>query len=159
MTEMIKCGGLMERGGLCLVEVLGFAYEPGQARGILDCFGRKEIALSYLSIGRGPTGKKNMSFCVDTNSMARERKLLDDIRAEFKPEKVEACAPVTILTLYGPHFLEKHALASMVFDSLCFGEVDVHTVCSSVNSISIVVNTHDRDAAVDCLQKQFHWPK
>ena len=30
MSEKISCGGLMERRDMCLVEVLGFAWQPGE---------------------------------------------------------------------------------------------------------------------------------
>jgi hypothetical protein len=31
-------------------------------------------------------------------------------------------------------------------------------VCSSVNSISVVVDTLDRDRTVECLRQKFVWP-
>ncbi len=158
MTDKIVCGGLMERGDLCLVEVLGFDWRPGQACGILGKFGQARISLSYLSIGNGPEGDKNMSFCLNTEKLAENRGLLDEIRQEYKPTKLEVRAPMVILTLYGPHFLEKHNLASEVFSALCVEGINVHTVCSSVNSISVVVDTMDRDRTVECLRYKFVWP-
>jgi aspartokinase len=159
MPDKISSGGLMERGDLCLVEVLGFDWRPGQACGILAKFGQAEISLSYLSIGNGPSGDKNMSFCLSTAKLAEHRHLLDEVRKEFQVTKIEAKAPVVILTLYGPHFLEKHNLASEVFSALCVDGIDAHTVCSSINSISVVVDALDRDRTVTCLQQKFDWPK
>ncbi len=159
MSEKIKCGGLMERSDLCLVEVLGFDWRPGQACGILGKFAEAGISLSYLSIGHGPAGDKNMSFCVNMDDMIRGRELLEEIRDGFNPKKVGTHEPALILTLYGPHFLEKHSLATMVFSALCVDGIDAHTVASSVNSISVVINTQDRNAAVHCLEQRFDWPR
>ena len=100
-----------------------------------------------------------MSFCVKTEELAASRHVLNEIEAEFHPRMVRANGPVVILTLYGPHFLEKHTLASEVFAALCAHDIDVHTVCSSVNSISAVVDTHERDRAVACLKAKFEWPE
>ncbi len=158
MTDKIVCGGLMERGDLCLVEVLGFDWRPGQVCGILGKFGQARISLNYLSLGNGPEGDKNMSFCLNTEKLAENRGLLDEIRQEYKPTKLEVRAPMVILTLYGPHFLEKHNLASEVFSVLCVEGINVHTVCSSVNSISVVVDTMDRGRTVECLRQKFVWP-
>jgi len=158
MTDKIVCGGLMERGDLCLVEVLGFDWRPGQVCGILGKFGQARISLNYLSLGNGPEGDKNMSFCLNTEKLAENRGLLDEIRQEYKPTKLEVRAPMVILTLYGPHFLEKHNLASEVFSALCVEGINAHTVCSSVNSISVVVDTMDRDRTVECLRQKFVWP-
>ncbi len=159
MSENIQCGGLIERANLCLVEVMGFDWQPGQACGILGKFGGVGIPLSYLSVGNGADGSKNMSFCISTENLARERHILDEIKDEFGPNKLEVRAPVAILTLYGPHFLEKHTLASQVFSALCVDGIDALTVCSSVNSISVVVNTLDRDRTVECLRQHFEWPE
>ncbi len=159
MSEKFQCGGLMERPDVCLIEVLGFDWEPGHSCGILGTFAEAGISLSYLSIGHDSSGDKNMSFCVSMNDMTRGRELLDEIRDRFHPKKVGTHEPGIILTLYGPHFLEKHSLATMVFSALCVDGIDAHTVCSSVNSISVVIDVKDRDAAVRCLEQKFDWPR
>jgi len=159
MTDKQKIGGLMERGDLCLVEVMGFDWDPGKACGILGKFGRAGIPLSYLSVGNDPSGNKHMSFCVRTDLMAEHRDLLDQIREEFQPQEVKVNAPVIILTLYGPHFLEKVSLASEVFNAMCADRIRSHTLVSSVNSISVVVDVPDRDSTVACLRERFEWPE
>jgi aspartokinase len=158
MTEKVSCGGLIEKGDHCLVEVLGFHQVANEPCGILTRFGEAGITLAYLSVGNGSDGTTNMSFCVRTADLARRRQLLDDIRTDFQPQLVAANAPVVILTLSGPHFLERTSLASRVFSALCADGIRPHTVCSSVNSISVVVDTHDRDTAVACLKRNFSWP-
>lgn len=159
MNDRIVCGGLIEKGDNCLVEVLGFARAENEPCAILGRFGEAGIPLAYLSVGNGADGLTNMSFCVRTADLAAHRHLLDEIRTEFQPRKVAATAPVVILTLYGPHFLERTSLASQVFSSLCADGINPQTVCSSVSSISVVVDTHDRDAAVACLRGRFEWPE
>lgn len=158
MSERIPCGGLMERHDLCLVEVLGFHWRTGEACGILGKFAEHGISLSYLSLGNGPDGDKNMSFCVKTDELAAHRDILEAIEAEYHPRKVAVRAPVVILTLYGPHFNERPALASQVFSSLCVDGIQAQTVASSINSISVVIETLDRDRAVKCLEQRFEWP-
>lgn len=159
MNGAIQCGGLMERNDLCLVEVLGFSLDPGQACGILGKFGQAGIPLSYLSVGNGADGTKNMSFCVHTAELASRRHILQEVRAEFMLKKLEVHAPVTILTLYGPHFLDKPNLATLVFSVLCAEGIDAQTVCSSVNSISVVVDALERDRTIECLRREFNWPQ
>ena len=155
----IVIGGMMERGDVCLVEVLGFDWRPGQACGILGKFGRADISLSYLSIGNGREGDKNMSFCVNTTRLAESRGIIAEIEAEFEPTRVAVRGPMTILTLYGPHFSERTNLANEVFSALCVDGINAETVCSSVNSISVVVDMLDRDRTVECLKQKFEWPE
>lgn len=157
--ERIRCGGLMERRGVCLVEVLGFGRGPGQSRGILARFGGAGVPLTYLSVGHGAAGEKNMSFCVAAGQHERWRPLLAEIRAEYAPDRVEAHEPAVILTLYGPHFLERHSLAAEVFAVVCGDGIGTYAVCSSVNSISLVIAEEDRDRTVECLRRKFDWPE
>ena len=159
MTGKITCGGLIEKGNHCLIEVLGFKRVAGEPCGILACFGSVGIPLKYLSVGNGADGLTNMSFCVRTDELAVHRVVLDEVREKFQPQKVVANAPMVILTLYGPHFLEKTNLASQMFSALCADGISPHTVCSSVSSISVVIDTHDRDASVACLRRAFEWPE
>ena len=158
MNGKVPCGGLIEKGDQCLVEVLGFRRVAVEPCGILAKFGAAGIPLAYLSVGNSADGLTNMSFCVRTEDLAPHRSLLAEIRKEFEPQLVAANAPMAILTLYGPHFLEKTNLASQVFSALCADGITPHTVCSSVSSISVVVDTHDRDVANACLRRRFEWP-
>lgn len=156
--ERISCGGLLERGDVSLIEILGFGRGEGQARGILARFGKAGVSLTYLSIGHGAADEKNMSFCVATDEQDRWRPLLDDIRTAYKPDRVQAHEPAVILTLYGPHFLERHSLAAEVFAVVCGDGIDTLAVCSSVNSISLVVRAADRDRTEESLRRRFAWP-
>ncbi len=157
--DRVLVGGLIERGGVCLVEVLGFDWEPGKACGILGRLGGVGIPLSYLSIGNGRDGDKNMSFCVGAERLAAGRDIIDEIKTIYEPDRVEVRGPMSILTLYGPHFSERTSVASEVFSALCVDGIDAQTVCSSVNSISVVVDTLDRDRTVACLKQKFAWPE
>jgi aspartokinase len=156
--ERIQCGGLLERRDVSLVEVLGFGREPGQARRILALFAGAGVSLNFLSIGHGAVGEKHMSFCVLSADEERWRPLLDEIRRDCRPDRVHAVEPVIIMTLYGPHFLERHSLASEVFSVVCGDGIDTLAVCSSVNSISLVVRAEDRDAVDQSLRRRFAWP-
>ena len=157
--ERIECGGLMERGGLCLIEVLGFTWHPGMDAGILDKFGAAGIPFSYLSISYDARRRRNLSLCVKLTDLDRASPLLDEVAAEFGPELIERREPVVKLTLYGPHFNERYALVAEIFSALSTQGVDVHTVGSSVNSISFVMDAADRDRTIACLRERFDWPE
>lgn len=94
-----------------------------------------------------------------TEDLAAHRLLIEEIKDEFEPRLVKVNAPVVILTLYGPHFLERQALASEVFSALCIESIKSHTVCSSINSISVVLDIPDRERTVACLKQKFEWPE
>ena len=157
-VERIECGGLMERGNLCLIEVLGFEWHPGMNAGILEKFSAEEIPLSYLSIAYDARRRRNLCLCVNIPDLARAHTLVDEIIVEVQPDRLERHEPVVKLTLYGPHFNERYALVAEIFTALSAAGIEIHTVGSSVNSISLVVDAGDRDRAIACLEKRFVWP-
>ena len=156
MKERIKCGGLIERTDLCIVEVLGFDWRPGVSCGILSRFA--DIPLAFLNISNDTGGKKNMAFCIARTEMAKVPLLLDEIRADFEPGDVRLGQHVSIVTLYGPHFYERVALASEVYSCLCIVGVESYAVGSSVNSISMVLAAKDLEPAKRSLAERFEWP-
>lgn len=154
---LIQCGGLLERTNLCMIEFLGIAGGSGQACGILARLGDEGIALAYVNIGNSAGGLRNLSFCVDRDDLDACRTLVESVQKEHAPELVLMQDPVTKLTLYGPHFQEKHALVSGLFSILCGHGVQAHGISMSVNSISFVVDSADREQSVACLRERFAW--
>ncbi len=159
MNEKIKCGGLIERCDLCLVDIMGYMWRAGRSCRILAMFAEHKIPLCYLSIGKCADGSKQLALCVDMKVIGNCRPILDVVQAEFKPQSMELTEDVVILTVYGPHFYERVALASEVYAALCEAGVNAHSVGSSINSISLVINATDRDATIASLHSRFEWPE
>ena len=61
MTDRVPCGGLIQKGDHCLVQVLGFTQVANESCGILGRFGDAGITLAYLSVGNGADGTTNIS--------------------------------------------------------------------------------------------------
>ena len=159
MSEKIQCGGLIERRDLVLLEIMGYEWRPGSSCGILGKFAAEGVPLCYLSIGRCADGKKHLAVCVERKMLDRCRPILDGIQAEFEPQTIDIVENVIILTVYGPHFYEKVALASEVYGSLCMVSINAHSVGSSVNSISMIVDATDRERTIASLRTRFVWPE
>lgn len=159
MIAKTSCGGLLERDNVCLVRILGTDWKPGQAEDILQKFAAQDISLSYLIIEHGVDEDHNMSLCVNREDLDRSTVLLTEIRKALGPSKVVSLDSVVILTLYGPHFMEKPALASRALTSLFQAGIKPHSLSSSINSISLVVSPMDHAGTVASLSEMFDWPE
>ncbi len=159
MSNRIQCGGLIERRNLCLIEILGFAWIPGSSCGILGKFAAAGIPVGYLTISECADRKKQMVLCIDAANLDASQPLIEAIREEAAPTALRVTPNVVILTVYGPHFYERAALASEVYSALCLSAIDAHSVGSSINSISLVVDAKDRDRALASLRGRFEWPE
>ena len=156
MTEKIQCGGLMERGGpvpgggpgLRLAAGPGLR-DPGQVRPGGDF----PVLPQHRQRSRRRQEHVLLREPGQTGGQHRASAGRDPGRSSARPRST-ARAPVAILTLYGPHFLEKHNLASEVFSALCVDGINAHTVCSSINSISVVVDAAGPGRTVECLKPE-----
>lgn len=159
MSWKIECGGLTRRGKLVLVEFRGFAPLQGHRRNVLKRFGDYAIPLCYLVVGWDSDDAENLAICLSETDLARAEPLLAMLSNEIAPRRVVTWHPVTILTVYGPHFLERYGLANEFIATLADHKLTVLSICSSVNSVSFVVHERDEDMTVHALAERFNWPE
>lgn len=159
MSGKIECGGLTRRADLVLVEFRGFEPLHGHRRNVLKRFGDYAIPLCYLVVGWDAEDAENLAICLNESDLERAEPLLAMLSNEIAPRRVVTWHPVTILTVYGPHFLERYGLANEFIATLADHKLTVLSICSSVNSVSFVVHECDVDMTVHALAERFNWPE
>jgi aspartokinase len=159
VNDRIECGGVTRRGDLALVEMRGFAPLSGARSEALKRFGEHAIPLSYLVVGWDAEDAENLTLCLNAADLPRAEPLLAMLTNELAPRRVVTSHPVVILTVYGPHFLERYGLANEFIDTLADHQLTVLSICSSVNSVSFVVYAKDEEATVHALSERFAWPE
>jgi aspartokinase len=159
MTDKIQCGGLIRREDLCLIEIQGYDLRISGRFDILGLFGDAKIPLNYLAITNCADGLRNMALCISREHRSASLAVLENIERACKPKRIKIVPDVIILTLYGPHFYEKAALAGVVYGTLRRSDIYTHSINSSVNSISFVINAADCDRTIRCLKSRLSWPE
>lgn len=159
MSGKIQCGGLTRRSDLVLVELRGFEPLAGHRRNVLKRFGDYEIPLCYLTVAWDADDQENLCFCLNESDLDRAEPLLAMLSNELTPRRVLTWHPVAILTVYGPHFLERYGLANEFIATLAEHRLTVLSISSSVNSVSFVVHARDVEAMVRALGERFDWPQ
>ncbi|MBU1699859.1 MAG: hypothetical protein KJ970_14260 [Candidatus Eisenbacteria bacterium] len=159
MTDKIECGGLIRREDLCLLEILGYDLKACGKFDILDLFGDAKIPISYLAVSNGADGLRNMSLCVPLEHLYQLRNLREGIQKGCAPQRLKTVENTMVLTIYGPHFYEKASIAGVVYGALRREEIYTHSINSSVNSISFVINADDCQRTIRCLKTRISWPE
>jgi aspartokinase len=159
VSGKIECGGLTRREDLVLVELRGFAPLAGHRRNVLKRFGDYAIPLCYLTVSWDAEDAENLCICLNRADLERAEPLLAMLSIEIAPRRVVTWHPVTILTVYGPHFLERYGLANEFIATLADHRLTVLSICSSVNSVSFVVHERDVENTVHALSERFAWPE
>jgi aspartokinase len=159
MTDKIECGGLIRRNNLCLLEIQGYDLKESGRFDILGLFGKAKIPISYLAVGNGPNGCRNMSLCVPREHLATLESLKEDLQEGCSPRSLKITDHTMILTVYGPHFHERASVAGVVYGALKWEQIYTHSINSSVNSISFVINESDCERTIACLRSMISWPE
>lgn len=159
MSGKIECGGLTRRADLVLVEFRGFEPLSGHRQNLLKRFGDYAIPLCYLTVAWDADDAENLCFCLNRADLERAEPLLAMLSNELCPRRVVTWHPVVILTVYGPHFLERYGLANEFIATLAEHRLTVLSISSSVNSVSFVVHEKDEAATVGALAERFNWPE
>ncbi len=159
MSGKIECGGLTRREDLVLVELRGFAPLAGHRRNVLKRFGDYAIPLCSLTVSWDAEDAENLCICLNRSDLERAEPLLAMLSNEIAPRRVVTWHPVTILTVYGPHFLERYGLANEFIATLADHRLTVLSICSSVNSVSFVVHEKDVETSVLARAARFNWPE
>ena len=142
-----------------MVEMRGFPPLTSNRRNVLARFGAYGIPLCYLVVSWDADDAENLGFCLSAADLPRAEPLLAMLANELSPRRVLTWIPVTILTVYGPHFLERFGLANEFIATLADHQLTVLSISSSINSVSFVVHERDEEATVRALSERFAWPE
>ena len=157
-TGRIAVGGMMRTRELVLVRVLGAQKGPGVAGKTLSKLGRGGINVICVVAFADLDERDNICFAVNRDDLDQTLGLLQAIQDEIAAEKVEYQRNCCAVSIYGPHFSERPAIAGNMFDALAGADIDIHMISTSISTVSCVINEEQLDDAVAKLRETFLVP-
>lgn len=158
MSEKIKIGGVIEHKHLCLMEVIGISNEPGIAGGIFQIFSSRKIPLEFISQSQTSEGFGTITLCLSEKYCQDMEDIAQQLEKLFSPQKIHRNPAVMMLTIYGPHFADKPAVASALCTSLGDSNINIIGISTAINSINCVLAESDRKKARIGLESVFELP-
>lgn len=156
--EKIAIGGIIETRGLVLVRVLGARKGPGVAGTTLSALGRHGINVLCVVCFSDLSGHDNICFAINRGDLDQALGLLQTVREEIEAASVEVVRNCGVISVYGPHFSERPAIAGLIFDTLVRAEVAVHAISTSISTVSCVVDEAQLEKGLDQLGQTFLIP-
>ena len=158
MTGKIAVGGITRADELVLVRVLGARPMPGLAGKILSTLGNQRINLVCVTSFVDTTGRDNIGFAISQRDLDQALGLLQTIKEEIEAETIEVRRHCCSISIYGPHFSERPAIAGRVFDATADAGIDIHMIATSFATVSFLIDEDDGDTAVAQLHESFLVP-
>jgi aspartokinase len=156
--EKIKIGGIIQNLDLAHVGVLSAPDHPGVAGKILGVLGSEGINIQFIVHSIDLTGRGNIVFCIERNDLDRTLRILERIQPEGSYEKVTHHAPVGIISIFGPHFREKPAIAGTMFAALGGMGINILAISTSISTLSCVIDEALLPDAVKAICEAFELP-
>jgi aspartate kinase len=156
--KKIKIGGIIQNQDLAQVGVLSAPDHPGVAGKILGTLGSEGINIQFIVHSVDLTGRGNIVFCIDRKDLERTLRILDRIQSEGSYEKVTHHTPVGIISIFGPHFREKPAIAGTMFAALGDMGINILAISTSISTLSCVIDEALLPDAVKAICEAFELP-
>ncbi|MFO7655372.1 MAG: ACT domain-containing protein [Candidatus Krumholzibacteriia bacterium] len=158
MTGRIAVGGITRTDGLVLIRVLGARPQPGLAAKTLSTLGNQGINLTCVTSFVDTDRRDNLCLALAEKDLDQALGLLQTIKEEIEAGAIEYQRRCCALSVYGPHFSERPAIAARVFEATAAAGVDVLAITSSFASVSFLVDESDAEVSVQRLREAFVVP-
>lgn len=158
MTGKMAVGGITKTDGLVLVRLLGVKRGYGSAGRALSGLGLKGINIICVTSFVDCEGMNNIGFAIKHDDLDQALGILKSLQEDLEIRNIEYQRHCCSVSIYGPHFSERPAIAGTVFQATGEAGVDIHMIATTFSTVSFLTNEKDADAAVSKLQESFLVP-
>jgi aspartokinase len=158
MTGKIAVGGITRIDDLVLVRILGAQTGHGMAGRALSGLGLKGINIVAVTSFIDREGLNNIGFAIKQDDLDQALGILQSIRDDLQAKGVEYQRRCSVISIYGPHFSERPAIAGTVFQATGDAAIRIHMICTSFSTVSFVTDEDQAELAVTKLRDNFLVP-
>jgi aspartokinase len=151
-------GGITRTDDLVLVRILGANAGQDLSGRALMALGHQNINVTCVTSFMDKDRLNNMCFAVENADLDQTLGILQGLEEHIQPRSIEYQLRCSAVSIYGPHFAERPAIAGRVFDTLMQAGVDVLMISTSFSTVSFVTNQEQAALAVTKLNCVFLVP-
>ena len=154
----IKIGGIIQSNQLAQVGVMSAPDQADLPGRILGALGKEGINIQFVVQSIDLSGRGNIVFCVDRKDLEGTLGVLNQVQTSMGYEKIIHHSPVAIISIFGPHFREKPAIAGTMFTALGESGINILAISTSISTLSCVIDEALLSEAVKAISEAFELP-
>lgn len=158
MTGKIAVGGITRTDDLVLIRILGASAGRDFTGRALTALGNQNINVTCVTSFMDKDGLNNMCFAVGAESLDQTLGILQSLEDHIQARSIEYQSRCSAVSIYGPHFAQRPAIAGRVFDIIGEAGVEVLMISTSFATVSFVTNEEQAVLAVTKLNSVFLVP-
>lgn len=156
--EKIPIGGVLQGHGLAAVRISGIPDRPGVASKIFRALGREGINVELITHVVDERNYSHLTFCVERKRVEETLTLLERFCKEVGFLHMNALRKVALISVFGPHFRERHGIAGAFFYALAEANINILAISTSVSTCTCLISEEDSEKAMEALEKVFQIP-
>lgn len=158
MTGKIAVGGITKKDGLVLVRILGAKAGHGLAGLALSELGLHHINLTCVTSFVDREGLNNICIAIGKDDLDQTLGILQSLQDRIQARSIEYQRRCSAISIYGPHFSERPAIAGTVFAATAEASVQIHMISTSFSTVSFLTDEDQAAVAVAKLRENFLVP-
>lgn len=159
MQEKVKIGGTLESQQMIMVAILSAPNKPGIAGKVLSLLGSLNIPVEFITESANLDGKADITFCVQERFRAIIATNLETFKTIVGASSGQIIDNVAIISVYGPHFREKPAIAARFCSALGQADINILGISTSISSVSCVIAADQLPQARQAIDTVFTLPE
>ena len=156
--DKIKIGGIMQSDGRALVKIMSVPDHVSVAGTVLGAMGGNQINIEILLESFDLDDCGNFSIVIDQKDLDQALAVLEEIKSTIDAKAISYTPDVAVITVFGPHLREKPLVHGVMFSSIASVGISSLAICTSISSVSCVVEGQYLDMAVQSLEAAFEAP-
>ena len=154
----IKIGGIMKSPYLSEIGVLGIPSRPGTASAILGALGKDGINVQFIVQCLDADAQDHVVFCVNQDDLDAALEIVNAIKDHVEASSVTHNRSVATVSIFGPDFRERPAIAGMMFQALASRGINILAISTSISTVSCVIDAEHLAEAVASITETFDLP-
>ena len=158
MTGKIAVGGITRKDGLVLVRLFGARSGRGVAGRALSALGNEGINVTCVTSFIDPEGLIHICFAIGQDDLDQTLGIMQSLQDDIQAKSIEYQRKCSAISIYGPHFSERPAIAGTIFNTTTEAGVEILMISTSFSTVSFLTNEDQAVAAENLLRKKFLVP-
>lgn len=158
MTPKVKAGGIIRNEHLARIGVMSAPDRCGLASEVLQALAEQNINTQFIVQCTDLECNSHIVLCVHEDDLQAALAALEPVRNTVQPEQIVHQRNVALVSVFGPDFRERPAIAAAVFAAMAAAEINITAISTSISTVSCLIDGSRVDDAVIALREHFDLP-
>jgi aspartate kinase len=158
MTPKLKAGGIIRNEHLVKIGVMSAPDRCGLASEVLQALANKGINTQFIVQCTDLGNNSHIVLCVSEAEAEVALTALEPVRNTVHPEQIIHQENVALVSVFGPDFRERPAIAASVFSAMAGAGINIMAISTSISTVSCLIDGGRVEDAIVALRQCFDLP-